>query len=73
LIAGKDLNNVGTLRAANDLSAVAGENLVNSGLAEAGKGLNLTAGKDLLNKAGGVIAGRDVALTATDGDVVNER
>ncbi|MDK1397491.1 hemagglutinin repeat-containing protein [Pseudomonas protegens] len=73
LIAGKDLNNVGTLRAANDLSAVAGENLVNSGLAEAGKGLSLTAGKDLLNKAGGVIAGRDVALTATDGDVVNER
>ncbi|WP_259697799.1 hemagglutinin repeat-containing protein [Pseudomonas protegens] len=73
LIAGKDLNNVGTLRAANDLSAVAGENLVNSGLAEAGKGLNLTAGKDLLNKAGGVVAGRDVALTATDGDVVNER
>ncbi|MCJ7957679.1 MAG: hemagglutinin repeat-containing protein [Pseudomonas sp.] len=73
LIAGKDLNNVGTLRAANDLSAVAGENLVNSGLVEAGKGLNLTAGKDLLNKAGGVIAGRDVALTATDGDVVNER
>jgi len=73
LIAGKDLNNVGTLRAANDLSAVAGANLVNSGLVEAGKGLNLTAGKDLLNKAGGVIAGRDVALTATDGDVVNER
>ncbi|WP_404940605.1 hemagglutinin repeat-containing protein [Pseudomonas protegens] len=73
LIAGKDLNNVGTLRAANDLSAVAGANLVNSGLAEAGKGLNLTAGKDLLNKAGGVIAGRDVTLTATDGDVVNER
>ncbi|PNV99125.1 hemagglutinin repeat-containing protein [Pseudomonas protegens] len=73
LIAGKDLNNVGTLRAANDLSAVAGANLVNSGLAEAGKGLNLTAGKDLLNKAGGVIAGRDVALTATEGDVVNER
>ncbi|WP_350404406.1 hemagglutinin repeat-containing protein [Pseudomonas sp. W17] len=73
LIAGKDLNNVGTLRAANDLSAVAGENLVNSGLVEAGKGLNLTAGKDLLNKAGGVVAGRDVALTATDGDVVNER
>nr|WP_306108701.1 hemagglutinin repeat-containing protein [Pseudomonas sp. Fl4BN1] len=73
LIAGKDLNNVGTLRAANDLSAVAGENLVNSGVVEAGKGLNLTAGKDLLNKAGGVIAGRDVALTATDGDVVNER
>ncbi|NUE79331.1 adhesin [Pseudomonas protegens] len=73
LIAGKDLNNVGTLRAANDLSAVAGANLVNSGLAETGKGLNLTAGKDLLNKAGGVVAGRDVALTATDGDVVNER
>nr|WP_256679427.1 hemagglutinin repeat-containing protein [Pseudomonas sp. Fl4BN1] len=73
LIAGKDLNNVGTLRAGNDLSAVAGENLVNSGLVEAGKGLELKAGKDLLNKAGGVIAGHDVSLTATEGDVVNER
>ncbi|MCK9815296.1 hemagglutinin repeat-containing protein, partial [Pseudomonas sp. MAFF 302046] len=73
LIAGKDLTNVGTLRAANDLLAVAGESLVNSGLVEAGNRLNLTAGKDLLNKAGGVIAGRDVALTAAEGDVVNER
>ncbi|NBF08446.1 DUF637 domain-containing protein [Pseudomonas sp. Fl4BN1] len=73
LIAGKDLNNVGTLRAANDLSAVAGENLVNSGLVEAGKGLDLLAGNHLVNRAGGIIAGQDVTLTTTQGDVINDR
>ncbi|MFK3643013.1 DUF637 domain-containing protein, partial [Pseudomonas protegens] len=73
LIAGKDLNNVGTLRAANDLSAVAGENLVNSGLAEAGNRQDLLAGDYLVNRAGGIIAGRDVTLTTTQGDVINDR
>ncbi|WP_081002085.1 cytidine deaminase-like fold-containing protein [Pseudomonas protegens] len=73
LIAGKDLNNVGTLRAANDLSAVAGENLVNSGLAEAGNRQDLLAGNHLVNRAGGIIAGRDVTLTTTQGDVINDR
>ncbi|WP_186355570.1 cytidine deaminase-like fold-containing protein, partial [Pseudomonas protegens] len=73
LIAGKDLNNVGTLRAANDLSAVAGENLVNSGVAEAGNRQDLLAGNYLVNRAGGIIAGRDVTLTTTQGDVINDR
>uniref|UniRef100_UPI000468C57D DUF637 domain-containing protein n=1 Tax=Pseudomonas sp. PH1b TaxID=1397282 RepID=UPI000468C57D len=73
LIAGKDLNNVGTLRAANDLSAVAGENLVNSGLVEAGNRQDLLAGNYLVNRAGGIIAGRDVSLTTTQGDVINDR
>ncbi|WP_275656619.1 DUF637 domain-containing protein [Pseudomonas sp. NFPP17] len=73
LIAGKDLNNVGTLRAANDLSAVAGANLVNSGLAEAGNRQDLLAGDYLVNRAGGIIAGRDVTLTTTQGDVINDR
>ncbi|MDP9535599.1 DUF637 domain-containing protein [Pseudomonas protegens] len=73
LIAGKDLNNVGTLRAANDLSAVAGENLVNSGLVEAGNRQDLLAGNYLVNRAGGIIAGRDVTLTTTQGDVINDR
>ncbi|MGP8544168.1 DUF637 domain-containing protein, partial [Pseudomonas protegens] len=73
LIAGKDLNNVGTLRAANDLSAVAGANLVNSGLAEAGNRQDLLAGNYLVNRAGGIIAGRDVTLTTTQGDVINDR
>ena len=73
LIAGKDLNNVGTLRAANDLSAVAGENLVNSGLVEAGNRQDLLAGDYLVNRAGGIIAGRDVTLTTTQGDVINDR
>ncbi|WP_029978843.1 hemagglutinin repeat-containing protein, partial [Pseudomonas sp. PH1b] len=73
LIAGKDLNNVGTLRAANDLSAVAGDSLVNSGLVEAGNRQDLLAGNYLVNRAGGIIAGRDVSLTTTQGDVINDR
>nr|WP_161990882.1 hemagglutinin repeat-containing protein [Pseudomonas caspiana] len=73
LIAGKDLNNAGTLHASNNLSATATNDLVNSGLVEAGNRLDLQAGNNLVNKAGGIIAGRDVTLTATRGDVINER
>ncbi|WP_206336007.1 DUF637 domain-containing protein, partial [Pseudomonas viridiflava] len=73
LIAGQNLDNVGTLRAANNLSAVAGNNLVNTGLIEAGNRLDLLAGNDLINTAGGIIKGRDVSLTAINGDVINER
>ena len=73
LIAGKDLNNAGTLRASNNLSVTAANDLVNSGLVEAGNRLDLLAGNNLVNKAGGIIAGRDVSLTTTRGDVVNER
>ncbi|WP_455883465.1 two-partner secretion domain-containing protein [Pseudomonas putida] len=73
LIAGKDLNNAGTLRASNNLSATAGNDLVNSGLIEAGNRLDLLAGNDIINKAGGVIAGRDVTMTAIAGDVINQR
>ncbi|MHC8340465.1 two-partner secretion domain-containing protein [Pseudomonas sp. HLT2-19-2] len=73
LIAGKDLNNAGTLRASNNLSATATNDLVNSGLVEAGNRLDLLATNNLTNKAGGIIAGRDVSLTTTRGDVINER
>ncbi|POR73030.1 adhesin [Pseudomonas avellanae] len=73
LIAGQNLDNVGTLRATNNLSAVAGNNLVNTGLIEAGNRLDLLAGNDLINTAGGIIKGRDVSLTAINGDVINER
>jgi len=73
LIAGKDLNNAGTLKATNNLSATAGNDLVNSGLIEAGNRLDLLAGNNLINKSGGVIAGKDVSLTTTRGDVINER
>lgn len=72
LIAGQNLDNVGTLRATHNLSAQAGNNLVNSGLVQAGDRLDLLAGNNLSNKAGGIIAGRDVTLTATR-DVTNER
>ncbi|AVR65494.1 hemagglutinin [Pseudomonas paraeruginosa] len=72
LVSGGDLHNVGTLRARNDLSATAG-NLDNSGLIEAGKRLDLLAGDSIRNRQGGVIAGRDVNLTALTGDVINER
>ncbi len=73
LIAGQDLTNVGTLHATNNLSAVAGNDLVNSGLIAAGNRLDLLAGNDLINKAGGILYGRDVSLTAVRGDVINER
>jgi filamentous hemagglutinin len=73
LIAGQNLDNVGTLKATHNLSATAGNDLVNSGLISAGNRLDLLAGNDVTNKAGGIIAGRDVTVTAIGGDVTNER
>ena len=73
LIAGKNLNNLGTLRATENLLASAGNNLANSGLFDAGNRLDLLAGNNLTNKTDGIIAGRDISLTATGGDVLNER
>ncbi|WP_178120943.1 hemagglutinin repeat-containing protein [Pseudomonas atagonensis] len=73
LIAGADLNNAGTLRASNNLAAEAGNNLTNTGLIEAGERLTLKAGNNIVNSGGGVISGRDVSLTATRGDVINQR
>ncbi|SDU76561.1 two-partner secretion domain-containing protein [Pseudomonas mediterranea] len=73
LIAGKNLNNAGTLRASNNLVATANDSLVNSGLLEAGNRLDALASNDLTNRAGGVIAGRDVNVVALTGDVINER
>nr|WP_231986824.1 hemagglutinin repeat-containing protein [Pseudomonas trivialis] len=67
------LANAGTLRASNNLSAAAGNDLINSGRIEAGNRLDLLAGNNLVNQSGGVIAGRDVTLTAVKGDVINER
>ncbi|AZF45439.1 MULTISPECIES: hemagglutinin repeat-containing protein [unclassified Pseudomonas] len=73
LVSGADLNNVGTLRATNNLAASAGRNMVNGGLTQAGNRLDLLAGNSLTNRAGGIIAGRDVSLGAISGDVLNER
>ena len=73
LIAGENLTSGGTLRATRNLSATAGQNLVNSGLIEAGGRIDLLAGNNLVNKAGGIISGRDVNMTAVNGDVINER
>ncbi|WEJ03180.1 hemagglutinin repeat-containing protein [Pseudomonas sp. FJ2-5-13] len=73
LIAGENLENAGTLRATNNLSAKAGNDLINSGLIEAGNRLGLLAGNNIVNKSGGIIAGRDVTLTAIKGDVINDR
>ncbi|WLH85021.1 hemagglutinin repeat-containing protein [Pseudomonas sp. FP2338] len=73
LVSGTDLNNVGTLRATNNLAASAGRNMVNSGLVQAGNRLDLLAGNNLTNRAGGIIAGRDVSVRAVSGDVLNER
>ncbi|MCP1621434.1 hemagglutinin repeat-containing protein [Pseudomonas nitroreducens] len=72
LISGGELNNAGTLRASNNLSASA-SNLSNSGLIQAGNRLDLLADDSIRNAAGGIIAGRDVSLIALTGDVINER
>ncbi|MEE1713866.1 DUF637 domain-containing protein, partial [Pseudomonas aeruginosa] len=72
LITGGDLRNAGTLRAQNDLSATAG-NIDNSGLIEAGNRLDLLASGSIRNDQGGIIAGREVNLSALTGDVINER
>ncbi|WP_256674724.1 DUF637 domain-containing protein [Pseudomonas sp. LD120] len=73
MIAGKNLTNAGTLKATSNLSAIAGQDMVSSGLVQAGGRLDLLASKNLTNKSGGVIAGKDVTLTAQTGDVTNER
>ena len=73
LIAGENLVNSGILRATNNLSAKAANDMTNSGLIEAGNRLDLLAGNNIVNKAGGIIKGRDVTLTAINGDVINER
>ncbi|EOV2335069.1 DUF637 domain-containing protein, partial [Pseudomonas aeruginosa] len=72
LITGGDLRNAGTLRAQNDLSATAG-NIDNSGLIEAGNRLDLLASGSIRNDQGGIIAGREVSLSALTGDLINER
>ena len=72
LISGGDLNNQGTLRASNNLTASA-KNISNSGLMQAGERLNLLASDSIRNTQGGIIAGRDVSLIALTGDVINER
>lgn len=72
LISGGALNNVGTLRASNNLSVTAG-NIDNSGLMEAGQRLDLLATDAIRNTAGGILKGRDVSLLALTGDVINER
>jgi filamentous hemagglutinin len=73
LIAGNRLNNAGTLHATGGLRAVAGNNLINEGLIQSNERLDLQASNDLINRAGGVITGRDLALTSINRDVTNER
>jgi len=73
LISGGDLINQGTLRASNNLKAEAGNGIANRGLIEAGNRLELLASDSIRNAQGGIIAGRDVSLTALTGDVINER
>lgn len=72
LISGGSLNNSGTLRASNNLSATAGT-IDNRGLIESGDRLELMATDSIRNAAGGIIAGRDVSLVARAGDIINER
>ncbi|WP_305592654.1 hemagglutinin repeat-containing protein [Pseudomonas sp.] len=72
LISGSNLNNSGTLRASNNLSATA-NNIGNSGLMQAGERLALLATDSIRNAQGGIIAGKDVTAIALTGDISNER
>ncbi|WP_278248861.1 DUF637 domain-containing protein [Stutzerimonas kirkiae] len=72
LISGGELLNQGTLRASGELSASAVD-IDNSGLMEAGQRLELLAEDSIRNAQGGIIAGRDVSLSAREGDILNER
>ncbi|KIV69634.1 putative large exoprotein involved in heme utilization or adhesion of ShlA/HecA/FhaA family [Pseudomonas sp. FeS53a] len=72
LISGGSLNNQGTLKASQNLSASA-VNLTNSGSMQAGERLSLLATESIRNAQGGIIAGRDVLVKALSGDLTNER
>ncbi|WP_227494942.1 DUF637 domain-containing protein, partial [Pseudomonas aeruginosa] len=48
-------------------------NIDNGGLIEAGSRLDLLASGSIRNDQGGIIAGREVSLSALTGDVINER
>lgn len=72
LISGGELNNQGTLKASGSLAAIA-RNIENTGLLEANERLQLLADESIRNAQAGIIAGRDVSLTALTGDVINER
>lgn len=72
LISGGSLNNQGTLKASQNLSASA-VNLTNSGSMQAGERLSLLATESIRNAQGGIIAGRDVSVKALSGDIINER
>jgi filamentous hemagglutinin len=73
LVTGTGLINQGTLRASNHLAVHAGDSVVNLGLMEADNRLDLLARNHVINRAGGIINGRDVNITAVNGDVLNER
>lgn len=72
LISGGGLANQGVLRASNNLNVTA-SSIDNSGLLEANQRLQLLATDSIRNAMGGIIAGRDVGLTALTGDVLNQR
>ncbi len=72
LIQGRDLINVGTLRASNNLSAVSSGSLYTGGLVEAGNNLTLLARDSIRNAMAGEIRGTQVNLAALKGDITND-
>lgn len=73
LIAGGDLINVGTIKAANDLTMNSGGSILQGGLVEAGNRLDMSAVNDIRNAVAGEIRGRNVSLKTLKGDIVNDR
>ncbi|MDY0207507.1 MAG: hemagglutinin repeat-containing protein [Pseudomonas sp.] len=72
LVSAGNLSNQGILRTGNNLSTYA-QNINNSGLIHADERLSLLAQDSIYNRQGGILAGRDVDLTARTGDILNER
>jgi filamentous hemagglutinin len=72
LISGAALNNSGTLRATQNLSATASR-IDNSGLLQANQRLSLLATDSIRNAQGGIITGQEVSAIALTGDIRNER
>lgn len=64
------INNSGSLLADGSLSLTSGSALINQGALLAGGDLSLSAMDDILNQ--GRISGQNVALTSSDGSIVNQ-
>jgi len=68
-----ELNNAGLLQAGRDMNIDAGDSITNSGgTIQSGRDMSLKAENDIRNISA-KIKGRNIALVASNGDIINER